>query len=190
MATVRLAPVIYEMRASDETMRFDLPNLHDSSELHRRLDGTKLGTGWVPPRFEVISEDDDPPRKALDLACLTNGHPVMSHRASENLARALVNRVELLPMLTPVGRYYIVNVTRLLPALIEGKSEVFRYPSGRMGMVVRYELEPNVLPDEPIFKLTTWPNGAILVSQDFVDAVHATGLTGFRFIRAWPSDQQ
>lgn len=130
-----------------------------------------------------------PPGLAADLIFGMGIGPLILGRAATVLAPILSSSAELLPVITPIGDYSIFNVIDLVPALIEERSDVFRYPSsGRIGYVTSYELDPAVVADHPIFKLASWPLGAMLVDETFVDAVLDARLTGFAFKKVWPTN--
>lgn len=176
--------VIYGLRAADASWRLDADS-RDGDGLWRRMDGKAIGADWSPPRLRVIQEPDEPSGLANDLVALSNGAPLLSRRAVDALAPLLSGTAELLPVETSIGDYHLLNVLNLIPALLEDQSEVFRYPSGGMGMVVRYELDPLVVADNSLFKLASWPTGSTLASQVFVDAVSANELSGFWFTKVW-----
>ena len=69
----------------------------------------------------------------------------------------IADHAQTLPINTPFGLYHIVNVTRLLEALIESESQLFRYPSGKVVEIERYGLDATVIGDTPLFKLLHGP---------------------------------
>ena len=177
--------IVYRLRASEHGLHLGQSDPGADVDLFRRLDGTRIAGRWVTPRMQKIHDVGQPVGLENDLVSLNIGTPVISGRAADTLGPLLTDTVELLPIVTDLGDYAILNAIVLVPALIEARSEVFRLQSGRLADVTRYALEQTVVVGHVIFKLESWPDGATLVDQTFVDAVSAAQLTGFAFTKVW-----
>jgi hypothetical protein len=136
--------------------------------------------------MELVEEPDLP---NLPLGDATGWHstPVISEKAARQLEDFLDGSAELLPVTGLPGSYFVLNVIRLIPALVEEESAVFRYPStGLIGDISNYSLRAPMVADIPIFKLSVWPHGPVFVGDEFRDRVHRAGLTGFLWKPVWP----
>ena len=114
------------------------------------------------------------------------GISVFSARAVDALADLLAGRCELLPLDCDEGEYYALNVTRLVDALDEERSELVYFSSGRLMGVDRFAFRPDKLVGETIFKLRQKPRWHEFVTGVFRGRVESAGLTGFAFDwRVW-----
>jgi hypothetical protein len=155
--------------------------------LVQRLDGRRLAHLWTPMRARIVNPDTRLPESDL-VVWESTSPPVLTPRAWSVLQDLLDPFAEPLLLVGDAGNVYVVNVTRLVPALIEPESEVFRMPSGVLADISRYALDPAQL-TSLVFKLEEWPTGNVLVGEPFVRRVEEHGLTGGRFRQVWPPGQ-
>jgi hypothetical protein len=172
---VRATSNVYEMRVADGFLGFSLAYPEDELHLLQLLNGSQLAAGWIAPEVVPWLEIGGDTPRIGDMAGWSAGEPVLSERARLELAAHLESRAEALPIKSSVGKYFLINVTCLLPALVES-----------IGRIEHYELDPTTVADASIFKLAEWPTGKVLVAHSFVDTVRAAELTGFEFKKIWP----
>ncbi len=151
------------------------------------FEGRPLPAGIELPPVEPIKDDLDEGKPLGDTAHLAAGVAVFSEKAVLALGDLLRPHGQVLPLKCKEGKFYAFNVTRVLDGLDLEKSSIERFPSsGRVMQVYRYVFKTDVIGGYPIFKIKYGPNsdllrGELFVSDEFVDRVKATGLTGFRF---------
>lgn len=161
----------------------------DRRRLIGAFDGTPVAGSWAPPRVEVLVDKEGADRPPGDFPSLGGYAPVFSRRAADVLRDVLEDAGELLPLDSPDGTYVVLNVTRVLDALDEDRSEVRRFKStGRIMNIDRYQLIPDRIGDAGIFKLGQIPRMYTFVTDRFVRRVLDAGLEGFDFSRKVWSD--
>lgn len=177
---------VYEWRVQEGIAQIDLPDPGESIDVIHSLVGLREASAWFRRLFIEVKDPSDFPVVPGDTLYWSGTLPVISERGRLELGDILTDHARLLPIDTPFGPYHVVQVTRLLSALIESESQVFRYPSGRIVDIERYGLDADAIGDTPLFKLELWESGNVLVTPSFIDAVNRSNLTGFRFERVWP----
>jgi hypothetical protein len=120
-------------------------------------------TGRPQPDFEMI----------VDV-------PVFTRAAYETLSGVLEGRGETLPLGT--ADVVAFNVTRVVDALDEDRSEIKRFSSGRVMRIAHPVFDPAKVAGETIFRVTTYPR-TVFVTDAFVDA--ADGLKGMALSEDW-----
>ena len=154
----------------------------DSRKL--RFDGTPRAAAWTPVRVNRLRRWED------GTALMPGDFPAgsgfaVSRAAKEHLGSCLEEAGELLPLECRNGEFWTLNVTRLLDALDEERSEVLRATdTGEILMIHRHSLIRERLGPE-IFKLSQTPRGSIYFTEAFVNRVRATPLKGIDFKLVW-----
>jgi hypothetical protein len=163
----------------------------DRRRLIEAFDGMPMSGSWSPPGVNVLAEGAGAERPAGDFPSLGGYAPVFSRRAAEALEDLLGDGGELLPLDARDGPYLVYNVTRVLDALDEDRSEIRRFRSSdRIMNIERYHLLPEQIGDAAIFKLSQIPRMHTFVTDRFVHQVHDAGLTGFSFDRKVWADSE
>jgi hypothetical protein len=170
---------------NDHFHNFALVNQADNDVFHRS-DGTSLGGAWKP--LAITAADTDDELAHLADHALLGTIPVVSERAVERVGVLLASSGELLPLTYGRGRYFAYNVTQIVDALDESRSEVRRFSSGRVMSIDRYFFHSERLRDAVIFKISQLSRAFVFSTDRFVDAVRHAGLTGFTFEKVWGSD--
>ena len=140
-----------------------------------------VAESWVPPR--VYEYEDNPPKQG-DFPSLSNFFiiPVMSQRAWDTLRPLIGDCCEALPVIHPSGKpYYIIHVMETIDALDEERSELERYPDGRVAVVDRYALKYDLLEGKHIFKFPRKSGAELLLDDEFRRVVEENKLKGLRF---------
>jgi hypothetical protein len=114
---------------------------------------------------------------------------VLSRRALDVLLPYIGGLGQVLPLAFDEAEYSLFNITNVVDALDEGKSELEHFPSsGRLSGVKRYAFRLEAVRDQLIFKIPQQPGGFAFVTDRFVEIVKANGLTGFEFKRMWSDE--
>ena len=175
---------IYILRSDyDKYQSFCFRNEADA-EVASRFNGKPI-PDWEPVPVEPDEEDGDH-LPASDFPSLLVSHmPIFSQRAVDELGDILEPNGQLLPLDYNRGLYYAYNVTKLVNALDEERSEIVRFSTGRIMDIKRYAFVRDELDEGlTIFKLLPTPLLRVFVTDRFVKAVEEAGLTGFKFLPA------
>jgi hypothetical protein len=152
------------------------------------FDGRNLLHHWTRPVVEILR--DNKFNKNLPAGDFPNlflpGVPVFSLRAVNALKAILEKNGELLPLSCVEGEYYAFNVTKLIDALDESKSELKRFKSGGGIMQIhKYVFFGEKLTDATIFKIPQFRRTVVYVSDKFQRTVLDNHLIGFKFVEVW-----
>ena len=169
---------VYTLEADANRVRgFD--TVHpDGIDRLQPFDTSPMAPTWRP--VEVFVHEEELALPASDFFQLLGGY-VFSERAVEALGDLLLGRGELLELDYAEAVYFIFNVTRLVDALDEERSEILYLPSGGVMVIERYEFIPERLVGETVFKLPQTPETYAYVTDPFLRRVEEAGLTGFLF---------
>jgi hypothetical protein len=114
---------------------------------------------------------------------------VLSRRALDVLLPSIGTLGQVLPLAFEEAEYAFFNITNVVNALDESRSELEHFPStGRLSRVLRYAFKPEAVRDQLIFKIPQQPGGFAFVTDRFVEIVKANGLTGFGFKLMWTDE--
>jgi hypothetical protein len=168
-----------------EGSQFFLTNLPNGSEFVRtHINGEKRTDGWVPLPIRIVEKTNQGrPRRPVD-SCLLE---MLSSAIA--IKRDVVPRLEslLLPhgeLLAAVGEgveAVVFNVTKVVDALNEEKSEVFRSSQGRILEISKYYLRRSDLADIEIFKVPNLRVCPVLFSEKAVRSWERQKITGLGF---------
>ncbi len=157
-------------------------------ELERfSFEGDSRMKGWIAPQMAwILDEKGDVRRAITDCPNLVPGVPALSARAVAALGPLLADVGELLPLNLAPHSYYALNVTHVIDALDEQRSEVVRFSSsGRIMTVNSFVFRKPAVAVQTVFKDIRLVRSAVFVADAFVEAVAQAGLTGFVFKRIW-----
>lgn len=177
---------------SDNYQGLELVNLDADWEAMYRFDGTPVHA-WEPLRVAIVVENketDHLPRS--DFPSLFANVPVLSGRAVDVLSALVGENGQLLPLdCEGCGNYVILNVTNVVDALDEKRSQIIRFPDGKKVLDIKhFVFIPSKLGNVDIFKLPQQPLGQVFVTDRFVKAVREAGLVGINFVWLWSADQK
>lgn len=181
---------VYELApAPDLYQHFVLVREEQWSDLTSRFDGMPIGSAWTPFEVALLRDDTEDHRNRWPSDFPTLGTiPVFSQRAVEALQTMLTDNGELLPLYCKDcegGNYFAYNVTRVVDALDEARSQLKYFKDGGIMRVVRYEFRPDQLMDAVIFKIPQQRRSRVFVTDTFVQRAHAAHLVGFDFRPVW-----
>lgn len=174
---------VYELKSDVENYRWLTMVREEDFDALTSFDGTLVGAAWKPYTVEPISDDLNAGRSLSDFPTLGTV-PTFSQRAVDTLLDVLVENGEVLPLTSEAGNFYAYNVTLVVDALDEERSETKRFQSsGRIMRVIRYEFYPERLAGLSLFKVPQLATE--FVTDAFVRRVREADLTGFDFREVW-----
>lgn len=175
---------VHELLPTPDAAVVSVPDPADRERL-RALDGTPRAEGWVPPRVRLLGEDGGRAYAEVDLPHLAGDVLVLRPRAVDALGPLLTAYGELLPLDGP-DPLTLFHCTTVVEALDVEASELQRFTSGGIMRVRRYAFTPAVIVDLALFRDPRL-DGTLFAGEEFVDALHAAGLTGLdpRPVRTW-----
>jgi hypothetical protein len=178
---------VYELYPDyrDECRRLTMP-AGDLDEFRRRFEGTPMKLPWTDVTIGWVAESSLPKGDFLHLVL---GLPIFSSRAINVLGDLLEGNGEILPTTCEGDQLFFFNVTKVIDALDESRSEVIRFDGRSEVMrVARYAFFSEKLTGAVIFKIPQFLTGRVFVTDPFVERVRSTGLRGFGFPRLWSTD--
>lgn len=145
--------------------------------------GTLLGEKWKPTNLEIyrgVTSDDDLPVPDFVMGIVTKA---ISAKALLILDPLISSCVEFLPLSTPYGSYYELNVKRR-DCLDTARSILKRFKhSGLIMRVEKYAFHWKQLEEVNIFLLPELGLSTLFVSDAFKQQVEENNLTGLIFQR-------
>lgn len=175
---------VYELKSNDD---YDCALFNITFDDMFWPRGQSLSSNWIKQHFKWFSEISNDNKKYIkgDLVNYKLSAKVLSEKAYKELADLCTGLCEFLPVNSPEGdRYYLLNITNLLNALDEEKSELEKYSDGSIFIIDEYSYYKDLIKDFPVFKLSNYPS-PMLVTDEFVEKVKSSGLTGFEFKKVW-----
>ena len=165
----------------------DFANLHtqgaagDEQFLSR---GESKAAAW---RVYDVAWERETGRPLPDFEKVTDV-PVFAVAAFEALRPVLDGRGEVLPINVTDGPDAVAfNVTRVVAALDEKRSDIRRFSDGRVMRVRRPVFVPDRIENETIFKVSTYPR-TLYVTDTFLSAAEGIGLKGMRLSEDWMAE--
>jgi len=145
------------------------------------------------PRIRIERDEKSTPctskAKPGDFSCLDHGPlPMFSERAKQVLEPYIGKSGQWLKLECDESPYWLFNVTNVIDALDESKSELLRFADGKVLRIARFAFHPERLRDQMIFGVSQRPLAHNLVTDEFVRLAEHHKLTGFEFKRVWSSE--
>lgn len=153
--------------------------------IYRKFDGQPLAKDWQAA--DITPADVDPYEAELGDFAMLGTIPIFNVRAATLLLPMLKPNGELLPLKFDREEYLAYNVTRVIDALDEARSEIKRFSTGRVMSVDTYSFRTHAVEGCDIFKISQLRRGYVFVSDSFVAAVRDARLAGFHFLEQWSS---
>ncbi len=178
-------------------MRVFLPQPTEDSELCQPVEdadfesfielvnGVPRAGSWRPIRVELIGEDEGRALSPCDSPWLGEHALIFRIRALDAMRELLEQSGELLPLACADSHLSVFNCTHLLDALDASASDLVRFSSGRVMHIGRYVFRKEVIGDAAVFKIPDLRASPTYLSERFVDAWRAAGLTGLEFQEIW-----
>lgn len=115
-------------------------------------------------------------------------YPCWSARAKQVLGSHVDRLGQWLALECDEAPYWLFNVTNVVDALDEKRSELAHFSSGRIMAIDRFVFRPERLRGQLVFDVPQCTGSYKLVTQDFVDLVRKHDLTGFNFKPVWTEE--
>ena len=182
---------VYRLRYAEGFEWLQPANQEDFELL--RFDATSRTRSWKPVRMtRVRSSGTGRTLRPCDFPACSGGEMLMmGAEAKRRIGDILERDGELLPLKSDAGEFWTLNVTSVIDALDESKSEVLRASdTGRILMVKKPIFRASYLADANLFKLPQTVRGLIYVTTPFVDLIDSTGMVGLEFDRVWVHPSQ
>ena len=143
--------------------------------------GKPISSPWQPITIEANTS-----RGPLsDFPLCPMGPPIFSQKAWDALQPLISDAVEALPVTTPFGIYFAMNVLDVIDCLDYGQSEMSYYPAsmdGGLHRIIKCQLNSDLIKHKHIFKIPERMTQAI-VSEDFKRVSENELLNGLSFTR-------
>ena len=123
-----------------------------------------------------------------DCPLLFTHIPVFTTRAVDALSDLLESNGELLPIVISGEKYFLFNVTRVIDALDESRSEIIRFDDFEIMDIEVHCFFPEKIGDAAVFKIPQMVTSDVFVTDVFVDRVKSARLKGFKFPLLWSSE--
>ena len=150
------------------------------------FDGTPVSGPWTDV---TIGWDPDMRRKPKgDFPSLLTHIPVFTSKAADVLSDLLEGSGELLPIMVDGEEYFLYNVTRVIDALDESRSEIIRFDDFEIMDIDVHCFFPEKIGDAAVFKIPQMVTSDVFVTDVFVDRVKSARLKGFKFPLLWSSE--
>jgi hypothetical protein len=180
-----MATEIYVPRHA-EGFEFCYPERSEDFEtLYVTLNGTPRCGTWRSPPMRFVRTDEGKSLSASDSPWLGSFALVFRRHALADLEAMLLSHGELLRLDCSEPDVVLFNVTRVLDALDETASDIWRFSSGKLMRVARYVFRPEVVSGVDIFKIPNLRVSPTFVSERFVEMVKAARIRGAAFTKVW-----
>jgi hypothetical protein len=179
---------VYELRADAEAYRWLTMLLDVDFDVLAGLEGIPVGSAWERYAVEPIDDDLNAGKSLGDFPTLGTT-PTFSQHAVDALRDMLLENGELLPLTSDAGQFYAYNVTRVVDALDEHRSELKRFRDGGIMRVIRHEFRSEIVADLAIFKVPQLTRGPVFATDAFATRVREAHLKGFVFEEVWTAEE-
>ncbi|MDX8534788.1 hypothetical protein RFM41_26510 [Mesorhizobium sp. VK25A] len=166
--------------AVSEGQEWVLPVDDDTYEVFFSLDGRSL-EGREPPVMRHIEEGE---RLYSDFPWLGGHAPLLRQPAVDALAATLRPYGELIPLRGE--KVWLLNVTNVIDALDEARSQIVRFDDGDILAIERYAFDAAKIGTAEVFKLPMRAS-PVFVNDVFVERVGKAGLRNVSFEPVWRS---
>ncbi|MBN2391036.1 MAG: hypothetical protein JXR84_09940, partial [Anaerolineae bacterium] len=180
---------VYILKANYNNYHILAPVGSDTLELYRRFNGQCIETPPEHIEVEVVEPGQNLP--GGDFPGLTSHIPVFSAKGTRVLGQLLSSVGETIPLRCENcgDTYTALNVTRLVAALDESRSEVKRFTSsGRIMRILRYAFREDAVSDETLFKIPETVLQDVYATEAVVEKVVQSDLRGFVFKLVWTNE--
>jgi uncharacterized protein DUF1629 len=125
--------------------------------------GAPIGENWKPPSM-IYDHDNDMDEVGWFSAFV--GNPALSPRVPDKLKQLMEPYGEMLPFQVEGESYLAFNVTNVIDALDEGKSEMDKRPTGLVVGVKKFAFKEGYVSHSQFFKLK-WHKRNVFLAADF-----------------------
>lgn len=157
-------------------------------DILQSFDGRSLLKSWIPIKVKPMYLGKRP---FSNTPGFLPHIPVFDEKAISVLEQFLNGNSEILPLKCSVGKFYAINVTKIIRGIDYAKSDYKTFRDGKRIMrISKYYFDIEKVDKEDFFKLSDEPLKKPFVSDAFKSTVIDAGLTGFKFELVWNSEEQ
>lgn len=179
MNPVQIQDVYSLRRNHDECEVMTFCNATADHSLLYKFNG-QIISDWIAP---AVVFDRTKSQKISDFPIFSVHVPVFSKKAVQCMEEILLTHGQILPLKCERDEYFAYNVTTVIDAIDEEKSEIIRIPTGKIVHVTKFVLNDDKLTGNSIFKLKHLELMEVFVTGDFVERVAQNNLSGFDFCK-------
>ena len=160
---------------------------HDWKTVTEFSDQGKPAELWTPLAVDRYNKPYSGRRKKREPSDFPFMSPldVFSEKAVNALGTMLSGNGTLLPFKHPESRFYLFLPDRVLDVLDEARSKLWKLDTGRIVSIDEFVFRPDAKFEASIFQIPQLRFKQTFVTEDFVTAVQAHDLRGFKFPKVW-----
>lgn len=162
----------------------------DFEAIRSKINGKHLGSDWQPISVKIIKIDDGKSLKTSDSPWIGSNSLIFRSKSLGKIEYLLCEHGELLPLHCFEEKLVIFNPTKIINALDESSSSVYRFDDGRIFGIKKYEFVLNTIKNIHIFKIPNLLVSPTFVSDKFVEEWKAMGFKGIFFEKVWSSEEE
>lgn len=149
------------------------------------FDGRPKFKNWNPIQVKRMYD-----REFSNSPGLSSHIPIFDQSAVDILKDLLIGNAEILPLDCEYGKYFAINVIKVLDCIDYEKAEFKMFRDGKRIMrFTKYAFDLLKVGNEHLFKIVDEPLRRPFVSDEFRNRILLNDLTGFKFELAWDSDE-
>jgi hypothetical protein len=177
---------VYKLRADSDHYKALIMPGGDLFKFAGRFKGQPMGTLRGHERIRLDPDTKSCPKG--DFPSLIPSVPVFSRRALEHLQDLLEGNGEAFRVIIAGDEYFLFNVTRVVDALDESRSELRRFDDGTVYFIGNHTFFMDKLVGLAIFRIPQLTDSDIFVTDTFVERVNSARLNGFWFPLVWSTE--
>lgn len=182
---------VYQVRSDPDKYQSFWYQPQDEAKFNLFTSGERIGNLWQVPHV-IFGDSSKNAHEVPDFPAFFGFHLlVASERAWTTIRQLVEDEVEALPIVHPSrGRYFAINVTRVLKCLLVEKCKTNclpNDPSGYFSSVHKYAFDESVVKQANLFRCPEMKAFDVYASPRFKRLIEDKGLTGLRFKKIYPT---
>ncbi len=174
---------IWEIVSNTNAFRsFTFSDTKQLLSIEEKLDqGMFTLSDWFPIRVELFEDElNEEKNKGVSDFMQLPGY-TLNKKAKELYEELVSETVMFLPIITPVGEYWTMNIKHV-NCLDLIKSEFKRFPNGRILRVIKHSFVNEIVRNLLIFRIPEMGGKALYVTEKFKEIYDKNELTGLIFL--------
>ena len=160
--------------------------------MNHLFNGQPAAEKYIPVQVMKMN-DQDRDRPLSDCPYLMPGICILNQKSIDKMWHLFSPYSEILPLASYEGTFFIVHVTNVLDCIDYQRSIFKKFqnpPENRIMRFIKYAFHIDKIGSNMIFKIIDQPKSDAFVTQEFVDNVRSTDITGFEFKLVWDSAEE